>query len=279
MRFLEPHEYTQQAGRAGRRGYDTKGYVIHLTNLFDTPDIQQYKRILSDRPQTLRSKFCFSYHLVLNTIKNSELKFISTSSLMNKEIQGELTQQQKELDDLNKRITNYENNNIYRTDKTILDEYINLVETLPMTSNKQRKKNSRLIENIKIENHFIEDDYKRYKNKLELLSEKNTTEKYLENTENYVDNQFNAIYDLLNEIELTYDLDGKRMISDKAELVLMIKEANSLTLLELMQKTNYFDSNTFSPTKGLIIAGDHSVYGSIEGAVLSGVNASKKILN
>ena len=47
----------------------------------------------------------------------------------------------------------------------------------------------------------------------------------------------------------------------------------------IKQKTNYFDSNTFSPTKGLIIAGDHSVYGSIEGAVLSGVNASKKILN
>ena len=31
--------------------------------------------------------------------------------------------------------------------------------------------------------------------------------------------------------------------------------------------------------KGFIIAGDHSVYGSIEGAVLSGINASKKILN
>ena len=47
----------------------------------------------------------------------------------------------------------------------------------------------------------------------------------------------------------------------------------------IKQKTNYFDSNTFSPKKGLIISGDHSVYGSIEGAVLSGVNASKKILN
>ena len=47
----------------------------------------------------------------------------------------------------------------------------------------------------------------------------------------------------------------------------------------IKQNTNYFDSNTFSPTKGLIIAGDHSVYGSIEGAVLSGFNASKKILN
>ena len=25
MRFLHSHEYTQQAGRAGRRGFDTKG--------------------------------------------------------------------------------------------------------------------------------------------------------------------------------------------------------------------------------------------------------------
>ena len=47
----------------------------------------------------------------------------------------------------------------------------------------------------------------------------------------------------------------------------------------IKQNINYFDSNMFSPTKGLIIAGDHSVYGSIEGAVLSGVSASKKILN
>ena len=47
----------------------------------------------------------------------------------------------------------------------------------------------------------------------------------------------------------------------------------------IKQNTNYCDSNTFSPTKGLIIAGDNSVYGSIEGAVLSGFNAAKKILN
>ena len=47
----------------------------------------------------------------------------------------------------------------------------------------------------------------------------------------------------------------------------------------IKQNTNFFESNTLSPTKRLIIAGDHSVYGSIEGAVLSGINASKKILN
>ena len=47
----------------------------------------------------------------------------------------------------------------------------------------------------------------------------------------------------------------------------------------IKQENNFFDSNTFSPLKGFIVAGDHSVHGSIEGAVLSGINASKKILN
>lgn len=251
MRFLEPHEYTQQAGRAGRRGYDTRGHVIHLTNLFDVPDLQQYKRILSDRPQTLRSKFCFSYHLVLNTIKNTELKSISTSSLMNKEIQGQLREQQKQLSVINDRINNYENINNYRTSKETLDEYINLVETLPMTANKIRKKNTRLIENIKIENRFIEDDYKRHQNKIELLAEKQETEKYVENTENYIDNQYNAIYDLLKGINLTCESNGETVLSDKAELVLMIKEANSLTITDFMFKTNYFHHFTFSEIAGI----------------------------
>ena len=47
----------------------------------------------------------------------------------------------------------------------------------------------------------------------------------------------------------------------------------------IKQNTNFFESNTYTLSKGFIIAGDHSVYGSIEGAVLSGINASKKILN
>ena len=54
------HEYTQQAGRAGRRGYDNKGIVIHLNNLFDMPTYPEYKEILSGKPQTLASKFKIS---------------------------------------------------------------------------------------------------------------------------------------------------------------------------------------------------------------------------
>ena len=55
-RYLLPHEYTQQAGRAGRRGYDTVGHVIHLSNLFDVPSAVEYKEILGNVPQKIVSK-------------------------------------------------------------------------------------------------------------------------------------------------------------------------------------------------------------------------------
>ena len=47
----------------------------------------------------------------------------------------------------------------------------------------------------------------------------------------------------------------------------------------IMQRNNFFQSNLQLTHEGFIIAGDHSFYGSIEGAVLSGIKASEKVLS
>ena len=47
----------------------------------------------------------------------------------------------------------------------------------------------------------------------------------------------------------------------------------------IMQRNNFFQSKSYPTPKGFIIAGDHSFYGSIEGAVLSGIKASEKVLS
>ena len=61
MRMLLPHEFVQASGRAGRRGIDTVGNVIHLTNLFRDVQLIDYRTMMQGKPQTLVSKFKLSY--------------------------------------------------------------------------------------------------------------------------------------------------------------------------------------------------------------------------
>jgi len=69
-RLLHAHEYTQMAGRAGRRGLDTVGHVVHCSNLF-FPSQTEYRLLLGGKPQQLVSKFTVSYSLVLNLMSTT----------------------------------------------------------------------------------------------------------------------------------------------------------------------------------------------------------------
>ena len=68
FRNLASHEYTQMAGRAGRRGLDTIGHVIHLNNLFEVPTHTEYQMMLSGKPQTFVSRFKIDSSLILRVV-------------------------------------------------------------------------------------------------------------------------------------------------------------------------------------------------------------------
>jgi ATP-dependent RNA helicase HelY len=65
--FLTPGEYTQLAGRAGRRGIDDVGFVIVLWNPFVTFD--QVAGLASRRTYALASSFRPTYNMAVNLVR------------------------------------------------------------------------------------------------------------------------------------------------------------------------------------------------------------------
>ncbi|MGQ9630904.1 MAG: DEAD/DEAH box helicase [bacterium] len=65
FRYLKAREYHQMAGRAGRRGIDTRGYVYACVNpYFDK--FSDVKRIIQGKIEKIESQFSLSYSSILN---------------------------------------------------------------------------------------------------------------------------------------------------------------------------------------------------------------------
>ncbi|KAF9886665.1 hypothetical protein FE257_011178 [Aspergillus nanangensis] len=75
FRDLLPGEYTQMAGRAGRRGLDNVGYVILVNGGRDeAPPVSSLRRMMLGDPTKLRSQFRLTYNMILNLLRVEALK-------------------------------------------------------------------------------------------------------------------------------------------------------------------------------------------------------------
>ena len=75
FRDLLPGEYTQMAGRAGRRGIDSVGSVIIVnSNSDEAPPAAALKQMILGHPTKLRSQFRLTYNMILNLLRVEALK-------------------------------------------------------------------------------------------------------------------------------------------------------------------------------------------------------------
>ena len=235
QRILYSHEYTQMAGRAGRRGIDTVGNVIHLTNLFRSNifDNLSYKNMMSGKPQTLISKFKISYPLVLNLIQNNHVKQTDFENYAKKSmIQLDL---EKKINGLDKQIISLNFNSELSLDKVdVVNEYIALTANVKNLANKKRKEAERKIEQIKIANKFIDNDVTTVKkwNENKIIFDQLHSLK--ESSSKYINSSVLHVVQYLEENNYIKKQDDKLVLTELGSIAIYLREVHCLIFSNLI---------------------------------------------
>ena len=244
QRELYSHEYTQMAGRAGRRGLDKIGHVIHCNNLFKMDQIN-YKKILIGGAKLLTSKFKISFNLILNIIyqnnKNENFTLEEFKNFISRSMISEnLAKEQSYYLAMEKEIENKINDyklilNNLKTPLTTLQEYKKLKSQTNLRNN-QKKKIQKQIQDIE-NNYSIENDIKQFDIYEELIEEQRKNITYRNSVINYIENN---VKNIINHLIKTNFINDNFQILEKGIIASQIQEVHSLILSELYFRENGF---------------------------------------
>ena len=164
VRMLYGHEYNQMSGRAGRRGIDTIGTVIHLNNLFKNVNLTDYKLMLQGKPQLLVSKFKISYNLIINTIAQTRTEDITNENIVQKFVEKSMTGVVQENFDIPRKDKENQLANMHidnmKTPEDIVNRYIFCLVEVKNSINKKRREYEKEIQALQDEYRMIENDVK-----------------------------------------------------------------------------------------------------------------------
>lgn len=239
-RILRSPEYTQMAGRAGRRGLDTIGHVIHLTNMFEIPEMREYMDMMNGKPQLFVSKFKISYNLLLNILSNtrdiSEIKDHVEKSMMNLDITDakkstlqKIKEQEHEIEKISEMINDNED----------FRHYLDLKHEFQTVKPKKRRA---IQEKITEFERKMPNVIESFNNKCmvdDIKSEIAKDKQYLENTESYL---LTVITNTIEVMQKFGFLDSSNNLTIRGQCAMKIQEVNSFVMCDLLFNTNNFKS-------------------------------------
>lgn len=246
-RMLYAHEYTQQSGRAGRRGYDKVGTVIHLNNLFRNVELTEYRLMMHGKPQTLVSKFKISYNLLLSLIDvgdNNILEFCERS-MIQEDIEGELTVMKQQVDKLEMEANAIKNGSLahIKTPKDVVEQYLVAVEKRKTSVNKKRKELDREIQNIVDAHKTLLNDVISVTTYNEKVLELEKVQKQYRNTNEYLNNSISTLLDFMGKdgfiSENKENNENKYMLTPLGFIATHFREAHCLVFSKLYASNKF----------------------------------------
>lgn len=244
-RFFHPHEYNQMQGRAGRRGIDVIGYVVHLNNLFPLPTETEYKTIMSGKSQHIESKFTIDYGMVLSLLKHGQtdnFHEFADKSMLHLEIEKQLSAQKHIISGLKHKLDEHSKALAFKkTPPDICRTFIDLESKLKTSVNAKKKEVQRQITKLQDEWKYLITDVASFKENTIIQMEYNRQHDDLIGIQTYIKEHTNNICNILlsNDFIETVDVD-KYHLTIKGKIASHICEMHPLVFAESFMKWNGF---------------------------------------